>query len=176
MRSRTTYRWLIAILAAVVLTGCHGSRNTADSEVATEPPAISPTGDTTAIAMPPKYTVVNFTATIAGVSTNGQLRMAKDSVMWVSVNKLIELGRAMATKDSVWVNAPMFDKRFSGNYADVGRIAKREVTFEELQAIALSDDAEERLQRMAAQLGIEATIRITSRKTEPALRFPFQKF
>ena len=171
MRATTTYRWIAALaVAAVLLAGC--SRRATAPSTGTAAPAT----DTTATAHQRVYTVVNFTATIEGVSTNGQLRVAEDSVMWVSVNKLIELGRAMATPDSVWVNAPMFDKRFSGNYADVARIAKRDVTFAQLQAIALSDDAGERLQRLAAQMGFEATIRITGRKTETSMRFPFQKF
>lgn len=165
----------VALVAAALLAGCRGSRHTAGGGTA-EAPSATPSADTTATVRTRVYTVVNFTATVEGVNASGQLRVAEDSVMWVSVNKLIELGRAMATPDSVWVNAPLFDKRFAGTYTDLARMAKRSVSFEQLQAIALGDNAEAELQRLAAQMGIEAKVRITSRKTEPVLRFPFQKF
>lgn len=166
-----------AIAAALLLVGCRGSRQSAapaGATATTETPTPATPAATT--VQPRVYTVVNFDATVEGVSATGQLRVAEDSVMWISVNKLIELGRAMATPDSVWVNAPLFDKRFSGTYTEVGRMAKRNVSFEQLQEIALADDAEERLQRLVNQMGINATVRITGRKTVTTLRFPFQKF
>lgn len=164
---------MAAAMVAVLIAGC--SRRTV---APVEPTVVetTPSADTTAVVKPRVYTVVNFNATVEGVSANGQLRVAEDSVMWISVNKLIELGRAMATPDSVWVNAPLFDKRFSGTYAELARVAKKNVSFKQLQEIAMSDDAEARLQRLAAQMGFNATVRITSRKNETSLRFPFQKF
>lgn len=172
MRLVRINRILVALAVAVLAAGCHSSRHTTAPE-----PTIATVADTTA-AVPQQrlYTVVNFTATVEGVSANGQLRVAEDSVMWLSVNKLIELGRALATPDSVWVNAPMFDKRFSGTYADLSRMAKRDVSFAQLQTIALGDDTEAQIRMLADMLGLDATVRITSRRTEPTLRFPFQKF
>lgn len=164
-----------ALVAAALLAGCRSNRHTAVADTTAVPPAV-PAADTTATVPTRVYTVVNFTATVEGVNANGQLRVAEDSVMWVSVNKLIELGRAMATPDSVWINAPLFDKRFAGTYAEMSRMAKRSISFEQLQAIAMSDNAAEQLQRLAAQMGIDAKVRITGRTTEPSLRFPFQKF
>lgn len=156
--------------AALLAVGCHSSRKTTT--------IVPPATDTTAVAKVParQYTVLNFSATVEGVSATGQLRVAEDSVMWLSVTKLIELGRALATKDSVWVNAPILDKRFAGSYADLSRYAKQEVTFEKLQDIALSDNAGEQLRQMAAMMGLDASVRITGRREESSLKFPFQKF
>lgn len=163
-------RYLILAAIALLAVGCHSSRKTTTT--------VPPTADTTAVTTVParQYTVLNFSATVEGVSATGQLRVAEDSVMWLSVTKLIELGRALATKDSVWVNAPILDKRFAGSYADLSRYVKQEVTYERLQAIALSDNAGEQLRQMAALMGLDANVRITSRRKENSLKFPFQKF
>lgn len=171
---------LLLCLAALLLGGCRGTRHTAapaatpgEPATAAEAPATAAPDATPVPAM--RYTVINFNATVEGVSATGQLRLAQDSVLWVSVNKFIELGRAMATRDSVWVNAPLFDRRFAGTYADLKRETGHEVTFEKLQAIATGDDPEARLAELATRLGIGATVSITGRREAASLNFPFKK-
>ena len=89
-------RSIILLAAAMLLASCHSTK-----EVTLPPPPPSPRTDA-APAMPCEKTVTNFTASVDGMSVNGQLRMANDSVMWLSITKIIELGRALATPDSVW--------------------------------------------------------------------------
>lgn len=171
---------IILCVAALLMGGCRSSRRAATPSgdaapaTATETPAQDATPDATPLPST-RYTIINFNATVEGVSANGQMRMAQDSVIWVSVNKFVELGRAMATRDSVWVNAPLFDRRFAGTYADLKRETGHDVTFEKLQAIATSDDAEQQLAKLAKRLGIGATVAITERRTADVLRFPFKK-
>ena len=123
----------------------------------------------------PRDSVVGFTATLEGVETVGQLRIAEDSILWVTVTKLVELGRAMATPDSVWLNAPAFGHSFAGTYPELSRMVGRRITFDMLHEIALADDAEARLARLAAELGVNASVSITSRKRVDRLTFPFRK-
>ena len=119
--------------------------------------------------------MTKFTAVVDGTSVNGQLRMAEDSVIWVSIYKIIELGRAKATADSVWVNVPLLNRSFAGTYAQVSRIAKREVTFEKLMAIVNSNDAERQIEALAATLGYEAKVRLEQRQKVQRLSFPFSR-
>ena len=155
----------------MVLAGCHGVKQATVPEVpeeptATETPAVTPTR---------AYLVVNFTGEVAGVSVNGQLRMAQDSVMWLSVYKFIEIGRGLATSDSLWLHAPVMGIDQGIDYGDLRQRLHRNITFNDLQAIALADDAEERIAQLAKQMGFDATVHITRRERVPSLTFPYNK-
>ena len=169
MRLSNHYLLLILGLALVATLGaCCSSRQAAEStprDTVAEP----------APAPQRNYSVVGFTATLEGVETVGQLRIAEDSILWVTVTKLVELGRAMATPDSVWLNAPAFGHSFAGTYPELSRMVGRRITFDMLHEIALADDAEARLARLAAELGVNASVSITSRKRVDRLTFPFRK-
>ena len=140
-------------------------------------PTQQPKGEETRIELqaPRTLTVLNFNAVVEGISVNGQLRMAEDSVIWVTVNKIIELGRAMATTDSVWVTVPVADRHFAGTYEQAARIAKQEMDFNMLQDIVNAPDAERRIEALAARMGFNARVRITSRKQVDRITFPFVK-
>lgn len=159
---RYSLKIYILMLLAVLATGCRSTRQTIVTPVEEPAPAR-------------ELTVTTFTAMVNGVSATGQLRVARDSVMWVSVNKLVELARGMATRDSVWLTLPLGDKRFAGTYDDLARLTKRRYSYDELQAMALADDAGEQISRLAASLGFNAEVYITGRKRVSKLTFPFRK-
>lgn len=163
---------LMASAAMLTLAGCRSSRHAATGER----PAATGT-DTTETVETPKTerTVTNFDATFEGVSLNGQLRIVEDSALWVSISKLVEVGRGLATQDSVWISAPLMDVYFAGTYTDLSRKAGRTLTFDKLQQMALSDNAEQELRRLAAALGFDATVRITSRRKVDRLSLPYRK-
>ena len=120
-----------------------------------------------------ELSVMTFTATVDGMNVNGQVRMASDSVLWVSVSKIIELGRAKATPDSVFINVPFLNKQFAGDYNEVSRRAGRTVSFEWLQHIATAPDAEKQAAVLARQLGLDAEVKITRREKVEKLTFPY---
>lgn len=152
----------------MLLAGCCSTR-----QATTATPT---TGEVAAPAAPQReLSVTTFTAIVNGVSASGQMRVAEDSVLWVSVNKLVELGRAMATQDSVWLNAPLANKDFAGTYDDLQRLTKRYITFDDLMAVAMADDAGEQISSLAASLGFEMKVYITGRRKVNKLTFPFKK-
>ena len=163
-----------ALVAAALLAGCRSNRPTAVADTTAVPPAV-PAADTTATVPTRVYTVVNFTATVEGVNANGQLRVAEDSVMWVSVNKLIELGRAMATPDSVWLRAPLLGRNDAGDYRMVKRRTGLDISFADLQDILEADDAEQRIANLARRFGVALTVKIKKRERVDTLTFPFRK-
>ena len=156
---------LVIVAVALLAVGCRSTRQAATAPVEVAAPA----------APQRQLTVITFTAIVEGVSASGQMRVAEDSVMWISVNKLIELGRAMATPDSVWVTTTFGDHNFAGSYDDLQRLTKRRITFDEMQAMALADDAGEQISQLAASLGFNATVYVTGRRTVNRLSFPFKK-
>lgn len=145
------------VATVAVATGCRSTEKASKSSVQRE------------------YLSMNISGEADGVSFTGQVRMAKDSVIWCSLSKFIELGRAMATRDSVWVQVPMLGRREAGDYATVKQRTGVGMTFGELQAILLSDKAEEEIQRLAQRMGHSVTVRIKSRQRVDKLTFPFNK-
>ena len=78
---------ILLVLAAGRLGGCWSTRQAVTTAA---------TGEVAAPQAPQReLTVTTFTAIVNGISASGQMRVAEDSVLWVSVNKLVELGRAM---------------------------------------------------------------------------------
>ena len=162
------YRYLLMVLLlALLAVGCRSTRQAATT---TAPATVA------APAAPQRQlTVITFSAIVNGFSASGQMRVAEDSVLWVSVNKLVELGRAMATPDSVWVTTTFGDHNFAGSYDDLQRLTKRRITFDDMQAMAMADDAGEQISQLAASLGLNATVYVTGRRKVNKLAFPFKK-
>lgn len=148
------------IAATLTLVGCRSTRTATSTPQTTEES---------------RYTVMTFTGTVDGISVNGQVRMERDRVIWCSVSKFIELGRAMATPDSVWVQVPMLNRNQKGDYNDLSRVAQRRLTFNDLQDILESADAEQRIAELAQGLNLAAQVRITRREKADKLTFPFNK-
>ena len=159
MKTRKALLYL-ALAATFALTGCRSTRTVAPIPPATE------THD---------YTVMTFTGTVDGISVNGQVRMERNRVIWCSVSKFVELGRAMATPDSVWVQVPMLNRNQKGDYNDLSRVTHRRMSFADLQGILESDDAERRIAELAQELNLSVQVRITRREKADKLTFPFNK-
>ena len=162
----------ILILMPLLLAGCHASRKAAQEPVKSAEPEVV----VTAPEAPKRvYRVMSFDGEVEGISVSGQLRMATDSAMWLSVNKIIEVGRAMCTTDSLWLRAPLLGRDDAMDYATLRRVTGVAVSYDDLQQIALSDDAEERITAIAAKLGFSARVRITRRREVEQLSFPYPK-
>lgn len=154
--------------AVLLLVGCRSTKTAAPSSAA----------EAAAVTVPRECMVLNFSAEAEGLSFNGQLRVAKDSLMWVNGSKLLELGRAMASPDSVWVSVPLMQRYFAGTYVDLRRATSVDVSFDELQRIAYSDDEEmaRKISQIARRLGHDdVKVKVTSRSRVDKLSFPFRK-
>lgn len=123
----------------------------------------------------PQYTTMSFSGDVDGISFSGQVRMAKDSVIWCNVSKIFDMGRAMATPDSVWLRAPLLGYNETGDYNMVKKKTGVSISFTELQTLLESDDVERRLAQLARKLGHNATIKIKKREKVDHLTFPFKK-
>lgn len=153
----------------LLAAGCHTARKaTAVPEAASEAVAAEEPQKRT-------YTVLTFEGEVEGIAVDGQLRVAEDSAMWVSVTKVIEVGRAMCTPDSLWLRAPLLGRDDAMDYATLRRLTGVDISYDELQKTALAPDAEARLARLARRLGVDASVRITRRRQTEHLSFPYNK-
>ncbi|MCR5445416.1 MAG: DUF4292 domain-containing protein [Bacteroidales bacterium] len=163
---------VLVLLAVLLMVGCHSSRKAARTAVADTVPA----EPEVAVEAPQRqYIVVNFEGEVEGFNVVGQLRLAEDSAMWVSVNKVIEVGRAMATPDSLWMRSSLLGRNDALDYATLRRQTGVDITFDEMQQTILADDADARLDALAHRLGVKATLRITGRRRVERLSFPYPK-
>lgn len=149
------------VTTLLLVAGCHSSRN-----IGTSPTPREQEHD---------YTVMTFTGTANGLSVSGQVRMDRDRVIWCSVNKFIEMGRAMATPDSVWVRIPLMNRYEQKDYNDLSRMAGMPLSFGYLQETLESPDAEQRITTLAKRFGLDIQIRITRKEKAETLTFPFTK-
>ena len=72
-------------------------------------------------------------------TANLNVRMRKDSVIWMSASLGIEGFRAYITRDSVKVLFPLQREYYTGDYAYLSRVLNVPVTFERVQALLLGD-------------------------------------
>lgn len=82
---------------------------------------------------PFEYLSGNFDCEVADFNVKGQLRMQCDSVIWVTGTKLIELGRAKCTPDSVFIYVKLRNLYYKGTYADIKKKIGYETDFATLQ-------------------------------------------
>lgn len=158
-------------LMALLLTGCRSQKEAAATrpETHTEtPPAV-----VTPPVYVPAYYTSNFTCTTQGVTANGQIRMQQDSIIWLSATKVIELGRAKLTPDSVIVYVKVAGRCFRGSYMDIYRRFRYRTTFDELQKMLTAPDAEKQIAALVKSFGIEAEIKLDPWKKVEKLTFPF---
>ena len=71
----------------------------------TQTPSAKPSTNTSTPSTPKTYAVQNssadFRCMVKNISASGQLRWQRDSVIWISISKFIELARIKMTQDSV---------------------------------------------------------------------------
>lgn len=170
--------WHLLFVAATLLlaASCHSLKNIPEQPSVSDTSSQNiPQPSDNAEKIPREKSIITFTATVDGINVNGQLRIATDSVIWITVNKFVELGRALATTDSVWVNVPLANKYFKGTYSDVSKRINRQVNYQTLQQIIESDDPERQIEELAHQMGFNAKVRITRRQSVQRISFPFAK-
>ena len=83
---------------------------------------------------------MNFSTEIMDVSVSGQIRMLKDRIIWVSISKLIELGRVKMTPDSVYAYVKVKNQAFQGTYEQFQKKFGIAINFDIAQAIIIGND------------------------------------
>ena len=159
-------------LLALTLAGCrlhreaaHGTSPTPGGTASTTDPANPP-------AYVPHYYTSNFTCTTQGITAKGQLRMQTDSVLWASASKVVELGRARLTRDSVIVHVKLTNSCFKGTYIDLYRRFRYRTSFDEVVKMVTADDAEEQIAQLLKALNVDAEVKMEPWQQADRLTFP----
>lgn len=112
---------LVALLAGVIADGCRSHKETV------HPPAPQKQN------IPYERLTGTFECEVSGVNVNGLLRTEYDSIIWLTVSKIIELGRVRITPDSVAGYMKIYNRYFKGSYEDIYRETGVRTSFAELQ-------------------------------------------
>ena len=160
---------MAAVMATAALQACCSQKKTAAT-------AASPDQQATAETAKPHrtYTVINFEGSAEGIGISGQMRMAQDSLIWLNVGKIMELGRAIASPDSVLAYSSLLGQQIRANYTDLQRDYGVKTSFVELQRIALGDGLEAYISQLAKRFGYNVNIKVTRREQVDHLSFPFR--
>ena len=123
--------YIIALTAVLVtMTSCRASRHLKNPEqpgvdnrgVAErpEPPKPEPRLDEVDNSQCASMTA-NYGCTVEGIAVTGQIRMMRDSIIWISVNKFVEMGRIVATPTRVRGFVRIPGVYFDGGYDEIAR-------------------------------------------------------
>ena len=162
-----TYALMLTAMAAMV-AGCRSHRETARTAV--------PDEGSEEVVVPPiqsvPYYTSKFTCTAQGMTANGQLRMQPDSIVWLSAAKVVELGRACFTPDSVIVYIKMMGRCFRGSYMDVYRRFHYRTTFDQVVEMVRAEDVTEQIEELAKRFGAEISLQMEPWQQVDKLTFP----
>ena len=153
----------LALAALLLASACCSQRQLAEDPAPVQPQRVHP------------YRTANFTCAVAGTTVNGQIRLAEDSIIWASASKVVELGRAVATPDSVIVYAKVMGSCFRGTYDDLYRrfwALEAYGAAYNLQEMLTAPDADARLQSLARRFGVAAEVRIQPWRESKEASFP----
>lgn len=169
----TIYIKFAGLAAALMLlaAGCRSSRDL-PQESSPASPAEAAQADTPREERKPCLQA-NFTCNVEGTSVSGQVRWKQDSLIWIYATKIIELGRAIATPDSVKAYAKIGNLYFRGTYQDLYQRTHVRLTFDDLQEMLATDEGFSRLTALVAGRGLKATAQLKAWKELESPAFPF---
>lgn len=130
MRSNTLLLFF-AFAAVLALGACSAQRHD------TSAPPARPSGDVSLPQPSPECYTASFDCSVQGVKLAGLLRMQRDSIIWLSLTKYVELGRAVLTPDSVFVFAKVSHQAFAGTYHELLLLTGTDLDFFSLQQLFL---------------------------------------
>lgn len=79
----------------------------------------------------------NFQYELNNIKLSGMLRMQEDSILWISINKIVELGRIKFTCDSIALYARFTQQYFCGDYTSARLLSGYSISFDQLQKVFL---------------------------------------
>lgn len=159
---------ILVTLNLLLLAGCRSPK----------PATEKPTNTTNQVqTSKTEYYEGTFDGSYQGIKVSGLVRMEKDKMIWVSLSKFIEMGRATATPDSVHVYIKLLGSYFHGTYADVEKKTGVKTDFASLQKLlfkkaeTLNQTSQACLPHYKSQICVDVRFTKFKRSTSP-LTFP----
>ena len=111
MQLRIGYAALLFVVAIALFVNCRSTKTIIDNEPELSVAVVEPTDF--------EFSTIsrNFTAKPDGfnITLNGQLRIKHDSIIWITLSKMVEIGRAKLTQDSIFVFLKIQNRYFAAS-------------------------------------------------------------
>ncbi|MBR0073094.1 MAG: DUF4292 domain-containing protein [Bacteroidales bacterium] len=142
MKSRTTHTILFAVgLSLMAVTACKTPKTVVKDSGTPTPPPVAKHITVSDIANADFSTLaMNFSTELMDIGVSGQVRIQKDKVIWISVSKLLELGRVKMTPDSVYATVKLKNQAFRGTYNQFQKQFGIAMNFDIAQALLVGND------------------------------------
>lgn len=141
-KSRKIAIALLAAMMVIAVASCRSAKQIADSgrggeeTGATEEPAVRHEERLDTIQNAAyRYYSSNFSCEVDGISVNGQIRIVHDSAIWVSVNKIIEVGRLLLTPTRVQGYVKLANKYIDCDYATLTKLWGIDLDYGTIEAL-----------------------------------------
>ncbi len=165
----------IIAMAALLLGACHHQNNPQE-----EPQAggtIVPVMDSIPVEEHhvdmPLYLSSSFSCTVRDISASGLVRIQRDSVIWVTASKIIELGRAILTRDSVFGYVRLNNSYVAASYDDVSRWMGRNLNYYTVQDL-LAEHLQNGEPISMKVMGYAVNVKFKHTEQPSRLTFPFE--
>lgn len=136
---------VVGVMMMALFAGCRSHRGLTENNNGrpgvSEPTVAEPEKpqlDTIRNASYSRY-CANYSCTVDGVTVNGQIRIVHDSCIWISVNKIIEVGRILITPTRVSGYAKFFGKYFDGSFDELRNRWGIEIDYTTLEALLVGN-------------------------------------
>lgn len=144
MGRRVYLLFAFGIVLALMVAGCRSQKGVVKNDgpnVTVKPDTTEETVvrlDTIRNAVYERYSA-NFSCEIEGFTVNGQIRIVHDSCIWISINKIIEVGRVMITPTRVSGYSRVLDKYYDGTYEEVRKRWGIDVDYATIEAMIVGN-------------------------------------
>lgn len=117
--------------AALIWGGCRSHRELGRTTEPTDSiPSTPASGQRTCFA-------ANFQCETDDWSCSGMMRVKEDSIIWVSLSKVVELGRMTLTPDSICIYVRFSQRYYRGDYATLNTYSGYHIDYASIQEILL---------------------------------------
>lgn len=136
MQLRIGYAALLFVVAIALFVNCRSTKTIIDNEPELSVAVVEPADF--------EFSTIsrNFIAKPDGfnITLNGQLRIKHDSIIWITLSKMVEIGRAKLTQDSIFVFLKIQNRYFAASYADLYKAIGVDINYQTVQALLLGND------------------------------------
>lgn len=170
-----SYKTMLAMLLAIsAMVGCH-KREVIESVNADSIQAVIEAPKDEAPQF--HYMTSSISCQALGYNVSGQVRVCRDSVIWVSVSKFIELGRAKLTPDSIYVYAKVNNSYYGCPYGYLKSRFGVDVDYKSIQGMlvekAQKPDGSQTIPIRSKELNTDVVVRFSNVAWPQVLSFPF---
>lgn len=163
---------LLVIALALAAAACDRNKQQPDEPIVSDSVTYQDLVPEAAKTNMPEFLTSSFRGEVEGISANGLIRMQRDSVIWATASKVVELGRAKLTPDSIYAYIRINGTYVASTYDEVSVKLGRNITFHKIQDV-LAAHIQDASPIVLEIMGYKARVTFSHTDSPSGLSFPF---